>query len=102
MAQAMNVIDYATLAVEDTAVTLVDDASPVLPDSCKRIFITCESGGCRWRADGTAPAVDEGHILAKDDSISFTSANYRSFLENIKFIAAVALTASALKITYFD
>lgn len=101
MAQAMNILDYATLAVSTAAVGLVASADPVLPAKCKRIFITAETQAARWRADGTAPTSTEGHVLAKDDSISFTGANYRQLLENIKFIAT-ASGDSALKITYFD
>ena len=97
--QGINVLDYATLAV-DGAVTLVSDASPTLPAKCKRIYITSETDAVRWRADGTAPTATEGHVLAKDDSISFTGANYRQLLENIKFIKVTA--AASLKLTYFD
>jgi len=97
--QGINVLDYATLAV-DGAVNLVDNASPPLPAKCKRIFITSETDAVRWRADGTAPTATEGHVLAKDDSISFTGANYRQLLENIQFIKVT--TAASLRITYFD
>ena len=101
MAQGMNVIDYATLAVDQAAVDLIADGSPALPDAAKRVFITCETAAVRWRADGTAPTANEGHMLAANDSISFTGANYRQLLEKIEFIADTA-TAGALKITYYD
>ncbi len=101
MPQATNVLDYATLAVSTSAVGLVADASPVLPAACKRVYITCETQPVRWRADGTDPTSTTGHVLAKDDSISFTGADYRQLLEKIKFIAT-ALGDGALKITYFD
>ena len=101
MAQGINVIDYAVLAVGATAVDLIADGSPTLPSKAKRAFITCETAAVRWRADGTAPTADEGHLLAAADSISFTGANYRQLLEMIEFIADTA-TAGALKITYFD
>lgn len=97
--QGINIIDYAVLAV-DGAVTLVTNAVPTLPSQCKRAYITCETDAIRWRADGTAPSSSEGHPLAVNDSISFTSANYRSVLENIIFIKVSG--AAALKITYFD
>ena len=99
MPAGINVLDYATLAV-DGAVTLVDDASPTLPGQCKRVYITSETDAVRWRADGTAPSASEGHVLAVNDSISFTGANYRQLLENITFIKVT--NAAALKITYFD
>ncbi len=99
--QGINVIDYATLAVSTGAVDLIANGSPALPDQAKRVFITCETQPVRWRADGTAPSSTEGHVLGKDDSISFTGANYRQLLEKIEFIATSA-GDGALKITYFD
>ena len=98
--QGINTIDYAILAVSTAAVGLTD-ATPTLPDKAKRAFITAETQAVRWRADGTAPTADEGHVLAADDSISFTGANYRQLLENIQFIATSA-GDGALKITYFE
>ena len=100
MAQGINILSYATLAVSTSAVGFAD-ASTALPGQCKRVFITAETQAARWRADGTAPTSTEGHVLAAADSISFTGANYRQLLENIKFIAT-ASGDSALKITYFD
>jgi hypothetical protein len=97
----MNVLDYATLAVSTSAVSLTADASPNLPSTCNRVFITCETQPVRWRADGTDPTASTGHLLAKDDSISFTGVKYRQLLEKIRFIATVA-GDGALKITYFD
>ena len=100
--QGINVIDYATLDVLDDAVTsLTVSASPTLPDQAKRAFITNETAAIRWRADGTDPDVNEGHLLAANASISFTGANYRQLLEKIRFIADT-VTHGALKITYFD
>ena len=98
---AINVIDYATLAVSTGAVDLIDDGSPALPAAANRVYITCETQDVRWRADGTAPTSTEGHTLAKDDSISFTSGNYRQFLETVEFIATSAGDGK-LKLTYFD
>lgn len=101
MVEGMNIIDYATLAVADSAVTLVTNASPTLPAGAQRAYFTVETADIRWRADGTAPTADEGHILADGDSISFTGSNYRQLLENIQFIRDTS-TSGALKITYFD
>ena len=93
--QGINIIAYSTLAVSNTAV-----GAPSLPSKAKRMFITSETDAIRWRADGTNPSATEGHILAKDDSISFTGANYRQLLEAIKFIRVT--TDATLKVTYFD
>jgi len=95
----MNIIDYAVLSVAASIVGLAD-GTPALPGAAKRVYITCETDDVRWRADGTDPATDEGHVLAADDSISFTGANYRSLLEKIRF--SKVSTTAALKITYFD
>jgi len=74
--QAINTLAYATLSVAASIVGLAD-SSPALPDAAKRVYISIETDAVRWRADGTDPATDEGHVLAADDSISFTGANYR-------------------------
>jgi len=92
------VIDYATLTVSSTAVGLAS-GSPALPGNAKRMFITIETDAVRWRADGTDPTSSEGHPIVKDDSISFTGANYRHLLENIKFIRVT--NDAKIDITYF-
>lgn len=97
--QGINTIDYAVLAVSNTAVGLAS-STPALPAKAKRVYITCETDAIRWRADGTDPTDSEGHPLAANASISFTGANYRSLLESIKFIRVTA--DAALKITYYD
>ena len=102
MAQGINVLAYATLtATNAAAVTLVSDASVTLPGACNRAFITCRTAAVSWRADGTAPVAATDHVLAANDSISFTGANYRQLLEKIQFIGDTA-TAGVLQITYFD
>jgi len=97
--QGINVIDYATLAVAASVVALTD-ASPTLPATAKRMYITAETDAVRWRADGEDPTTSEGHVLAVNDSISFTGANYRQLLEKIRFIKQT--NTAALKITYYD
>ncbi len=95
----VNALDMGTLTVSTTAVGL-SSASPVLPDACNRAFITAENDAVRWRADGTDPTSSIGHVLAKNDSISFTSINYHGFLKKIRFIRVT--TDATLRITYFD
>ena len=102
----LNVIDFATLACSSTAAVTLADASPALVsgkiggETVRRIYITGETGNTRWRADGTAPTAGTGHVLAKDDSISFTGANYKQLLGAIQFFGAGSTTN--LSITYFD
>ena len=93
--QAMNVLLYTVKTVSNVSVAL-----PTIPSGAKRVYITTETDAVRWRADGTAPTDAVGHLLPKDDSISFTGANYRSLIENIRFIRVT--NDASLKITYFD
>jgi len=95
MAQGINVIGYEAKTVAGTAVNIT------IPSKSKRAFMTCEDAAVRWRADGTAPTADEGHLLAQDSSISFMEQGYKQLLENMKFIADT-VTSGKLKITYFD
>jgi len=103
MSTGINVIDYSVLTVGTTTKDLSSTAcSPVLPGKANRMFVTSETAAVRWRADGTSPTGTEGHTLAKDDSISFTGANYRQLLEKIEFITDGTSAAASLKITWFD
>ena len=95
----MNVLDYAELVIGTAAVTL-GSATPALPGRCKHIYMTCEGNAIRWRADGEAPTGAIGHSLAKDDSISFTGADYRHLIENMQLICGTI--SGSLRITYFD
>ena len=103
--EALNVIDFATLTVSSTAVGCAD-ATPAYANGkvngqiVRRMLITSETSETRWRADGTDPSSSEGHIYAKDSTLSFTGANYRMLLKNIRFIATG--DDATLKITYFD
>lgn len=102
---ALNVVDYATLTVSSTAVSLAD-ASPAYANgkvngkTVRRAFFTVETDAVRWRSDGTAPTTTEGHVMAVNTSLSFTGANYRQLLKDIQFIRVTS--DAALKITYFD
>jgi len=100
--EARNVIDFATLAVVNTAAVGLSSASPTLTagHTVKRAFITVETDQVRWRSDGTAPTSSEGHLLSVGDTLQFLDANYESVLRDIKFNAVT--TTAALKITYYD
>ena len=95
----MNVLDYGELIVGTAVVTLLD-GTPAMPARCKHIYITCEGNNVRWRADGDAPTSAVGHVLTKDDSISFTGADYRHLLENMQLICGTI--SGSLRMTYFD
>ena len=101
----LNVIDFATLTVSSTAVSLAD-ATPALTNNkiggktVRRIFVTCETDAVRWRADGTAPTSSVGHVMAAASSLSFTGANYKHLIANIQFIKVT--NDATLSITYFD
>jgi hypothetical protein len=103
MAQGINVVGYDTMTVSNAGAGLpfsTGCTTTGLPDRAKRVFITSETDAVRWRADGTAPAANEGHYLAKDDSISFTGADYRQLLEKMLFIRVT--NNATLKVTFFD
>jgi hypothetical protein len=95
----MNVLGHGTVTVSSTARTLAN-MDVTLPSACKRAYFTCEADAVRWRADRTNPTAAEGHMLAANDSISFTGDNYRQLLEGIAFIRVT--TDATLKVTYFD
>jgi len=98
----INCIDYSTLTVSNTAVTL-STASPGIPSRARGAYITCETDNVRWRADGTDPTSTEGHIIYATSGIVFDSSddtNWRSVLLAIKFIRVT--NDAALKITWYD
>lgn len=103
--RALNVVDYAALTVSTTAVGFAD-ATPAYANgqvnskAVRRVFITSETDAVRWRADGTDPTSSEGHVMAVNTSLSFTGANYRQLLRDIRFIRVTS--DATLRITYFD
>ena len=99
--EARNPIDFATLAVSNTAVDLTS-ATPSITagPTVRRAFITCETDQVRWRADGTAPTSTVGHLLSTGEALQFIDANYKVFLREIQFIRVT--TDATLAITYFD
>ena len=104
---ALNVIDHAVLTTSGTTAYGLDSATPALSadgrvggKTVRRMFISVETGNVRWQADGTAPTAATGHVIAKDDSVSFTGANYKNLIKNIKFIGVGS--ACPIQITYFD
>lgn len=102
----LNVIDHAVLSAGSAAAVSLADASPALAlgkingKTVRRMFLTVETGTVRYRADGTAPTAATGHAIAKDDSISFTGANYEQLISAIQFIGAGSVCP--IQITYFD
>ncbi len=105
---ALNVVDYSTLTVSTTAVSLADtspamdlDKKTVGGKSVRRALITVEdNSGCRWRADGTDPTASEGHELGDTDILTLIEANYEELLRTIRFYTVSG--DSKLKITFFD
>ncbi len=99
-----NPIDYATLTVSSTAVTLVTNASPTLPANAKGAIITVETDQVRYREDGTAPTSSEGILLNPGDVLTYDSwtsdDSKRRILIAVKFIRVTS--DAALKIHYYD
>lgn len=106
----LNVIDFATLAAASAAVASLADGNPacntatciVSGRTARRMLITTETASVRWRADGSAAvnAAGSSHLLAINDTISFTGANYSQLLRNIRFMATAS--TCVMSITYFD
>ena len=97
----MNVVDYATLAVADTAVGL-SSASPAYTagGDVLGILATVETADVRVRMDGSAATTDEGHILYVGDVLDFSDGNWSSVLPNLSFIRD-GTVSGVVKLTYF-
>jgi len=99
-----NPVDYATLTVSSTAVSLLTDASPTLPSAAKGALITVETDQVRYREDGTAPTSSEGILLEAGDVLTYDSwtnrENWRSVMKTVQFIRVS--TDATLKIQYYD
>lgn len=106
--RGLNVIDYSYLDVGNTTALDLSSATPPMDVTLgtvggkrvRRVFLSIEDQGLRWRPDGTDPTVNEGHAMADTDTLSFMDANYEELLKVIKFIS---LTGTCkIKITFFD
>ena len=104
--RGINVIDHAVLSAGSAAAVSLANGSPALTNgkiggkTVRRMYISVETGNVRWRADGTAPTAATGHVLAKDDSFSWTGANYKGLISSIQFIGVGS--TCPIQITYFD
>jgi len=96
-----NVVDYATLTVEDSAVGLAD-ASPAYTagHDVTGILATVETADVRVRMDGSAATTSEGHILHVGDVLDMSDDNWTSVLPNLSFIRDGAISG-VVKLTYF-
>ena len=107
-----NCIDYATLTVSSSVVTLLDDASPALNGiantnmlRAKGAKIYVEDDSIRFREDGENPTATEGEVVAAGGQIVYNSwdvpkQNWRSVLKAIRFIRVA--NDAKLKIHYYD
>ena len=98
----INPIDYATLAVSSTAVSL-NDATPPLPGNAKGAIITVETDQIRYREDGTVPTSSEGILLNAGDILTYPSwagPSWKLVMEKVRFIRVT--NDAALKIQYYD
>ena len=94
-------IDFATLTVSDSAVSL-EDATPAIDagSTVRRALITIETDQIRWRDDGTAPTSSVGHLMEAGDVLDFTERNWETVLNKIQFIRVT--TDATLSISYYD
>lgn len=67
----MAVNNYESVTVADAAIGLTASliGASASRTRCERVFATLETGQIRFRYDGTAPAVGEGHIMNIGDTL---------------------------------
>ena len=102
----VNPIDYSTLTVTDSAVTLATSCVPTLPSGAKGAIITLEDAQVRFRSDGTAASSTEGHTLSLGQTLTYDSwsvpkQNWRTVFNKLSFIRVTGVSGK-LKISWFD
>lgn len=70
---------------------------PSLPEGCDMAIISVEGGNVRWRADGTDPTNDTGHIL-----YSAGQMEWRGPFSAIKFIEDSAADTPTITVSYYS
>jgi hypothetical protein len=58
--------DHETLDIGDEAVGF--NTANYSNEKVKEVFVTCEVAPIRWKADGTDPTLEDGHLLGVGDS----------------------------------
>jgi hypothetical protein len=84
---------YESITVTGTAKVLT--AGTYTTDA-KKAFISIESASVRWRVDGTAPTISEGHLSYPAQTITL---NGYAQIARFQVILATA-TSATIKITY--
>ncbi len=84
---------YESITVTGTAKSLT--AGTYTTDA-KKAFISIESASIRWRIDGTAPTISEGHLSYVGQTITL---NGYSQIARFSIILATA-TSATIKVTY--
>ena len=102
----VNPIDFSTLTVTDTAVTLATGCSPAMPAGAKGALITLETAQVRFRSDGEAASSTVGHKMYVGDALCYDSwsvpkENWRTEFNKLSFIR-IAGTSGVLSISWYD
>lgn len=71
----------------------------VVPADARHAIFYPEDQDVRWRADGTAPAVDTGIVMEKDALHVFE--NQRGIFDNMQVISGNASSAASLNVHWF-
>lgn len=92
MTRNINVVDYETLTVAGSAVSL-----STRPNRAKSFIGTLETGTIRVRGDGTAPTSSEGELMNIGDKVYLSESEF----EAIQFIRTTS-TSGVIKGHYYD
>ena len=60
---------FETLTIADASTALTN----ALANACRAVFITVEDASIRYRADGTDPDANTGHLLEEGDRLLLSS-----------------------------
>ncbi len=102
MGTGANIVSFSVVTVSTTANGLT------IPDRANGLIIVTQGDKIRWRGDGTIPDSDTGVYTAVASKLTFDSwsaprKNWRSVMNNLRFIRDTASTGDAkLIIHYFD
>ena len=103
----VNNIDWSTVDVQSTAISLATGTSPTMPKAAQGCVITVSKNKLMMRDDGTAPTATVGHPLEDGDVITLDSwsvprNNWRQVMARMQFIQAVAATTGTINVSWYD
>jgi len=90
---------FEQITISSSAATLDASLTAGIPAETRHAIFYPETADIRWRADGTAPAVDTGIVMEKDALHVFE--NQRGIFDNMKLISGSASSSSVLNVHFF-